>query len=68
MGPFAAGFSHTVSVLEQTDCEKGRQFLPVIASSPEFSEDTETIMEGSRLIVLDPEIAIQHATDLRNSR
>ena len=64
MGPFAAGFSHTVSVLEQTDCEKGRQFLPVIASSPEFSEDTETIMEGSRLIVLATESATPHDTDL----
>lgn len=64
MGPFAEGFSHTVGVLEQTDCEKGRQFLPVIASRPEFSEDTETIMEGPRLIFLDPESATPHATDL----
>lgn len=38
--------------------QKAKQFLHVIASSLECSEDTENIMEGSCLIVLAPESAV----------
>lgn len=52
------------SLLEQTESQKAKQFLHVIASSLECSEDTENIMEGSCLIVLAPESAAPYTTDL----